>query len=120
MSSVMKVKLSNQAAPQQWGKNALLSNDGNSMIIHLPQADANQRMAVQRAARRLQAQGIIQVALNCSDLNVELEWAFAKGFSVARGAAVLKWATTDKTELQLLDARVASRDWAVKRMNGTP
>lgn len=120
MSNAMNIRLIKQAAAPQWGKNALLSSDGSSMLIHLPQGDAEQRVTVQRAARRLQVQGISRVALSGSDWNVELEWAFAKGFSVARGEAILSWATTDQAQVRLLDARVASRDWAVKIINGTP
>lgn len=120
MSDAMQVRLSNQAAAKQWGNNALLSSDGGSMFIHLPKEREAQKMAVQRAARRLQVQGINRVTLTGNDWNVELEWAFAKGFSVARGEAELNLASTNQADLKLLNARIASRNWAVKMINGTP
>ena len=120
MTSVMNVMLSTQPAAQQWGEKALISSDGNAMLIHLPVNNDDKLIAVQRAARRLQGQGLSQVALSGDHWNVELEWAFAKGFSVARGMMQLTWATQQSNEIILLDARVASRDWAVKMINGTP
>ena len=120
MSNVMNVKLTTEQAGQQWGNKALLTSDGGSMLIHLPQSSSDQNLSVQRAARRLQAQGISHVKLTGEDWSVELQWAFAKGYSVTKGQTSLAWATTDQTEVKLLNDRMASRDWARAMINGTP
>jgi len=120
MSTTLTIKLSLQAADPKWGKNALLTSDGDAMSIHLPTNDTAHLEVVQRAARRLQSQGINNVALSGNDWTVDLQWAFAKGFSVPRGQADIVWASNDNVEIADLDAKRASRDWAVAMINGAP
>jgi len=120
MSDALSIKLSLDAAAQKWGKNALLTSDGSAMTIHLPSAVAMQQEAVQQGARRLQSQGINNVILSGNDWTVDFQWAFAKGFSVPRGPAVITWASTDSGDIAALDAKRASRDWAVAMINGAP
>lgn len=120
MSHTLAIKLTNQAANEKWGDNALLTSDGESMLIHLPETEAMHLEIVQRAARRLQTQGINNVELAGQGWNIDLQWAFAKGFSVSKGQADIAWASSETVEINALNAKKASRDWALAMINGAP
>lgn len=120
MSNALSIQLSLQPADAKWGNNAILTSDGQGMTIHLPTDTAAQSDAVQRGARRLQSQGIKNVALIGEHWNIELQWAFAKGFSMPIGQADIAWASTNLDEVTTLNAKKASRDWALSMINGAP
>ncbi|MGL6294948.1 MAG: aminopeptidase PepB, partial [Plesiomonas sp.] len=61
MSDVMSVFLSYEPAARCWGEKALISISDHGVNIHL--SGDQQYEAVQRAARKLDAQGIRNVAL---------------------------------------------------------
>ena len=75
--SAMQIKLSQQPAAEQWGKNALLSADQNGMTIHLQQDELN---SIQKAARKIKNQGILSVELTDEGWGLEQCWAFQQGF----------------------------------------
>ena len=52
----MQITLSKQAAPEQWGKNAILSANEQGMTIHLQKDPLT---TIQRAARKIKNQGIL-------------------------------------------------------------
>ena len=74
----MQISLSTTSAPEQWGKNALLSANELGMTIHVK--DFDDHSAIQRAARKIKSQGIEQVALNGENWGLEQCWAFEQGF----------------------------------------
>ena len=74
----MQISLSTTSAPEQWGKNALLSANELGMTIHVK--DFDDHSAIQRAARKIKSQGIEQVALNGENWGLEQCWAFDQGF----------------------------------------
>ena len=76
----MQISLSTTSAPEQWGKNALLSANELGMTIHVK--DFDDHSAIQRAARKIKSQGIEQVALNGENWGLEQCWAFEQGFTV--------------------------------------
>lgn len=84
----MIVRLSTQAAPQQWGKAAILSFSADEAIIHLQQANDYQR--VQQAARKLRGQGIDDVEL-VGDWDLEQCWAFYQGFYSAKNTYAIEF-----------------------------
>jgi len=120
MSQALTIKLTTETADAKWGKNALLTSDGDCMFIHLTENRANHLEIIQRGARRLQTQGISNVALDGNLWSQNNQWAFAKGFSVSRGPADIVWASKDQAEISRLEALKASRDWAVAMINGAP
>jgi len=121
MSASLPILLSFTAPAPKWGKNALLTSDGAAMTIHLTGENTQQLELIQRGARRLQTQGISNVSLSGEQWSLENQWAFAKGFSVAKGDANLQWSPqTPAAELTILNARQSSRDWAVAAINGAP
>jgi len=121
MSSTLSILLSFDTAEAKWGNNALLTSNGDAMTIHATGDDANQLELIQRGARRLQTQGINNVSLAGDNWSLAYQWAFAKGFSVSKGKSDLNWAqNTPTSQLTILNARQASRDWAVAAINGAP
>lgn len=59
--STMQVKLSTEQAAAHWGANAILSFDGESATIHI--GKGHDQGAIQKAGRKLDAQGIKQTSL---------------------------------------------------------
>ena len=70
----MQVILSTQPASSAWGKNALISFNEEKATLHL--ADYSDRTSVQKAARKLQNQGISHVILSGEHWQLETCWAF--------------------------------------------
>ena len=120
MSTTMNVKLSLEPAAPQWGKNALVSSDGQQMQIHLPTDTGEQLVVVQKAARRLQGQGINAVALQGEQWDLERQWAFAQGFIAPKGQQTVMWAESDSDTLAELEARMSAGAWLRHVINETP
>ncbi|MDU7786623.1 MAG: aminopeptidase PepB, partial [Aggregatibacter aphrophilus] len=74
----MKVILSTQPASSAWGKSALISFNEEKATLHL--TDFSDRTSVQKAARKLQNQGIFHVILSGEHWQLETCWAFYQGF----------------------------------------
>lgn len=120
MSTIMSVNLTRDPAAPHWGKNALLSSDGQQMNIHLTGSDTEHLVVVQKAARRLQSQGINDVALNGEGWELELQWAFAQGFIAPKGHQSVLWADSDGDVITELDARLSAGVWLRKVINESP
>ena len=91
------------------------------MTVHVLGEHNCQLELVQRAARRLQNQGINNVELSGEHWSLAHQWAFAKGFSVSKGKSALTWAVETSAEnITVLNARQASRQWAQAAINGAP
>ena len=65
----MPISLSHQPADARWGEKALLSSNAEGMVIHLN--GSGELVAVQRAARKLDGQGIKQVHLSGEGWDLE-------------------------------------------------
>lgn len=81
----MLISLSTHSAPKQWGKESLISVNGNELTIHLPKQKQNRLNAIQKAARKIKNMGIMQVELlGEGGWNREECWAFYQGFDSVR------------------------------------
>lgn len=58
---MMQIRLSQQAADARWGEKAIISSTDQGMTIHLSAGDELQ--VIQRAAHKIDGQGIRSVAL---------------------------------------------------------
>lgn len=76
--TAMQITLSSQSAPEAWGKNAILSANDSGFIIHNTKNDL---ATIQKAARKIKSQGILNVALAGNDWSLEECWAFHQGFT---------------------------------------
>ena len=86
----MLVTLSNQPADARWGEKALLSTGTEGMTIHLTGKD--KLGSIQRAARKIDGQGIKNVKLAGDDWDLENSWAFWQGFRGPKGKRSVEWA----------------------------
>ncbi|AHG77925.1 aminopeptidase PepB [Mannheimia varigena] len=86
--TAMKITLSQQAAPEIWGKNALLSVNDAGFIVHNPKNDL---ATVQKAARKIKNQGILNVALAGDGWNLEECWAFHQGFNSVKNQGSVEY-----------------------------
>ncbi|MCK8044831.1 aminopeptidase PepB [Shewanella sp. 1CM18E] len=116
MTEFMQVTLSHEAAAAHWGR-ADVTFQADSATIHLSAGD--NLLQVQQAARKLELQGVTQVALTGELWNLDLQWAFAQGFATALAAPVIKW-TGDEATQALLTSRLESATFARQLINETP
>lgn len=82
------------------GEKALLSSNAEGMVIHLN--GSGELVAVQRAARKLDGQGIKQVHLSGEGWDLEKCWAFWQGYRGPKGSRQVQWpelSESDRAEL---------------------
>ena len=115
---MLTVKLSKDPASAPWGVHALISYQADSVTLHYDDRFSLRR--IQQAGRQIQAQGIEAVSLNGEGWNYERQWAFYCGFAATMHVGTIKWASIDEDELELLNARRHSHDWARQIINASP
>lgn len=120
MSAIMKVMLSEHAADAQWGEKALISFNQNGVAIHLDGSESEQLRQIQRAGRRLDGQGIKQVALVGAEWELERRYAFYQGFYNPRAGQSLYLGDMPAEEQKQLDALLEATRWVRQITNATP
>lgn len=84
----MQITLSHQTAPESWGKKALISAQEQGITIHLQQDPLT---TIQKAARKIKGQGILDVALSGEGWGLEECWAFQQGFVSVKNAGTVQF-----------------------------
>lgn len=115
MSTIMAVSLSQQAADAQWGNNALVSFGPEGAVVHLTENDTLGNL--QRAARKLDAQGIKQVALSGEGWDLENVWAFIQGHRNSKPGNTVTWPTLNDSDEAELAARLKATEWVREIIN---
>ncbi len=111
----MQVTLSNQPADARWGEKALLSTDDRGMTIHLT---GNDKLGgIQRAARKIDGQGVKNVKLAGDGWALENSWAFWQGFRGPKGKRSVEWAELPEAERKELEQRLKIVDWVRDTIN---
>lgn len=98
----MKILLSNQAASEQWGKNALISFNDNGVTIHL---SGTPLQTIQKAARKIKNQGLLNVVLHGEGWGLEECWAFHQGFVSVKNLGSVQFPNLGEKQNEF-DARV--------------
>ncbi|MEQ5400345.1 aminopeptidase PepB [Providencia rettgeri] len=106
---IMPVMISCEPAAPCWGEGALLSFSDKGMTIHLKHA--GKLCAVQSAGRRLDGQGIRNVALAGEGWDLEKSWAFWQGFRAPKGARTIEWPVLPEADRKELENRIRTIDW---------
>ncbi|MGY5538545.1 aminopeptidase PepB [Vibrio brasiliensis] len=117
MSRQMSVFLSQEAAAPQWGANAIVSFSDHGATIHLVEED--DLGTIQKAARKLDAQGVTSLTLAGEGWNLENVWTFHQGYRGPKKINQLAWqelAQADKVELE---ARIKATDFTRDIINKT-
>lgn len=109
MSTCMLVSISYDQAEPQWGKKALLSFTQQGVVIHL--AHSKDWFSIQKAARKLDSQGIHSVHLNGTEWQLESIWAFYQGYREAKKRNQVTWEKLEEAAQQELEARIKVGDW---------
>ncbi|USD65794.1 aminopeptidase PepB [Vibrio sp. SCSIO 43136] len=108
MSTQMPVLISRQAAPEQWGDKALLSFGEAGATIHVTEPELD---AIQRAARKLDGQGIKAVSLQGEGWDLEAVWAFYQGYRNQKNNNRVDWVELEEAAQTELNARIKAGDW---------
>lgn len=98
----MNIYLSTQPAPEQWGKNALLSFNENGTTIYL---NNQPLIAIQKAARKIKNQGLVDVVLSGEGWGLEECWAFQQGFVSVKNQGSVQFPDLGKDQAEF-DARL--------------
>ncbi|PNH95632.1 aminopeptidase PepB [Vibrio diazotrophicus] len=109
MSTQMSVLISLEAAQPQWGEKALLSFSEQGVTIHLTQS--HDMGAIQRAARKLDNQGLRSVSLVGEGWDLESIWAFYQGYREAKKRNTVEWKSLEQEAQAELEARIKTTDW---------
>ncbi|MDV5171407.1 aminopeptidase PepB [Photobacterium rosenbergii] len=115
MSAKMSVRLSAEAADEKWGNNALVTFEADGAVVHL--TEENVLPSLQRAGRKLDAQGIKVVELAGEGWDLESVWAFIQGHRNAKPGNEVSWnglSAADEAELQ---ARLMATNWVREIIN---
>jgi len=115
MSTLMSVSLTFETAPELWGKNALLSFDAEGAHVHVK--NASELDQIQRAARKLDAQGIKQIILTGEAWQLEQVWAFVQGYRNAKKDNQVSWPTLVDEEQTELENRITVSNWVRELIN---
>lgn len=111
----MNITLSSQPADARWGEKAILSSNDSGMTLHLTGADALN--SIQRAAHKIDSQGIRHVALTGEGWHLELCWAFWQGFRGPKGQRQVEWPELSEHEQAEFDRRLKIIDWVRNVIN---
>lgn len=107
--STMQVKLSTEQAAAHWGANAILSFDGESATIHI--GKGHDQGAIQKAGRKLDAQGIKQTSLVGEGWGLEEIWSFQQGYRNAKKNNQLEWQALAEADQVELEGRIKVANW---------
>jgi len=111
----MNITLSSQPADARWGEKAILSSNDSGMTLHLTGADALN--TIQRAAHKIDSQGIRHVALTGEGWHLEQCWAFWQGFRGPKGLRQVDWPALGEHEQAEFDRRLKIIDWVRNVIN---
>ncbi len=112
---IMSITLSYQPANPCWGEKALMSSGEQGITIHLK---SNGKLeAIQRAGRKIEGQGIRNIALVGEDWDLEKSWAFWLGFRSPKGLRTIEWPQLPAAEKQELERRIKYIDWVRDTIN---
>ncbi|EKO3434590.1 aminopeptidase PepB [Vibrio fluvialis] len=109
MSTQMSVLISQDSAQPQWGEKALISFSEQGAMIHLEQS--HDLGAIQRAARKLDNQGLRSLLLDGEGWTLEAIWAFYQGYRDPKKLNTLEWKALDQAQQDELEARIKATDW---------
>lgn len=109
MSEAMNIMLSSAPADARWGEKATYSISNEGVTLHVNGQD--DLALIQRAARKIDSQGLKHVRLAGSGWDVEKSWAFWLGYRGPKGQRSVEWASLDDAQQRELDSRLKCIDW---------
>lgn len=114
-TETMNITLSHQPADARWGAKAILSSQQDGLTIHL--SDADTLTTLQRAARKIDGQGIHHVALCGEGWDLEACWAFWQGYRAPKGKRSVVWPELSEQDQAEFSRRLHIIDWVRDTIN---
>jgi PepB aminopeptidase len=114
-TEAMLITLSHQPADSRWGEKASLTANDQGFTIHL--SGSKPQTIIQRAARKIDGQGIKHVKLAGDGWDLESSWAFWQGYRGPKGKRTVEWATLPEAQQQELERRLKIVDWVRDTIN---
>lgn len=109
----MQITLSPQPAAEIWGKNALISFSDQGITVHLGK---DPLQSIQKAARKIKNQGVLNVALKGEGWDLEACWAFWQGFVSVRHQGEVQFPELGADQAEF-DARVSCSNFMRNLIN---
>lgn len=121
MSQTFEVELSYKSSAKLWGADSLISYNQTGATIHLAtQEDTlNERLKVQKAARKLAQTGIPNFQL-VGKWDLEAQWHFWQGIYSPLKMPTVEFTELPEKELKELNSRALAIGWTRKLINDTP
>ncbi len=121
MSQAFEVELSYQTSAKRWGSDNILSYNQTGATIHLSSKEntLNERLKVQKAARKLAQSGIPNFKL-IGQWDLDAQWHFWQGISSPLKMPTVEFAELAEREMKELNNRVVAIGWTRKIINDTP
>ncbi|MBA0206887.1 aminopeptidase PepB [Pectobacterium aroidearum] len=119
-NNTMLISLSTQPADARWGEKATLSVNEQGFTIHVGTASLNGKAAlatIQRAARKIDGQGIKHVKLAGEGWDLANSWAFWQGYRGPKGQRTVEWAELNDADKKELNDRLKIVDWVRDTIN---
>ncbi|MGY5452884.1 aminopeptidase PepB [Agarivorans sp. MS3-6] len=120
MTAVMDLVLCAKPAAAQWGDNALISFEANQVNVHVTSQGASRLQDIQKAARKLDSQGLKHLSFIGDSWDLEACWAFYQGYYNAKQDNQLDVVVLSDADLQRFNALKISADWTRKTINLGP
>ncbi|ACS86521.1 aminopeptidase PepB [Musicola paradisiaca] len=114
-TEAMLISLSQQPADARWGDKASLTVNEQGFTIHL--SGDKPLMIIQKAARKIDGQGIKHVKLSGEGWDLENSWAFWQGYRGPKGKRQIEWAELPEEQRQELNRRLQIVDWVRDTIN---
>ncbi|PMJ93092.1 aminopeptidase PepB [Vibrio sp. 10N.261.55.A7] len=109
MSTQMSLVISHEPATPKWGEKAILSFSDSGATVHI--GEGHDLGTIQKAARKLDAQGVKAVSLQGKHWDLESIWAFQQGYRGPKKQNVLEWQSLPESDQSELEARIKATDW---------
>jgi PepB aminopeptidase len=106
---MMKVQISTEQAGAQWGEKSVISFNENGAVIHTD--GAHDLGVIQKAARKLEGNGIKSAELVGEAWGLEEIWAFQQGFRSPKNRESVQWVELDEASEKELQARIKTTNW---------
>ncbi|WP_427976917.1 aminopeptidase PepB [Agarivorans sp.] len=120
MTAVLELVLCAKPADAVWGDKALVSFANNQVNIHISSEGAERLQDIQKAARKLDAQGLKQLATAGEGWDLEACWAFYQGYYNAKQDNQLLITGLSERDQQRFDALKTAIDWTRQTINLGP
>ena len=115
----IQVYLKTDPAHSAWGEDNLISVAADGIFVHAKADQPHRLRKIQEAGRRTYKLGIPEITLS-GNWDLSAQWAFYLGFSNAKNAKKINFATLSATDQAELDVRLKVTQWVKHIINLPP